>query len=287
MTEIKDIQVYDLFESWIASSFPMRIDYSENFYDRVNNLKHWASINNFLSNFVDYIDNQSDKDIQFNIYKDNTCDIVLSNGKIINVNCESLPNIFINIKSINFTNFDVNPENINHNTIKIGLWDAIQDYKRAIKLHNASANSEVKCHDNWLVGVRVSFTMKYPQYLSPELQRYHWIDIVSSSSKMHKLASMKLSNGCNKYVDPKLIKIAQKYIDQYNENPTYENRMLMISNCPLGLELFMRISTDYKQLQNIYFQRKNHRLKEDWGAICDMIRSLPFSKQLITGDDKK
>lgn len=285
MVEIKNVNVYDLYESWIASGYPMRLDFNDNYNERVNNLKVWCFNKSFLPTFVNYINTQDNKDIKFEVYKDNTVDVI-TKDKSFNIDCTWLPTIFRDGEpNLNYS-YAIN--NITeHSKSKIGLWHTIQDYKRVINLHNASATSDVKCHDNWLTGVRVSFDMKYPQYISPELQRYHWIDIVSSSSKMHKLGQMTLINSCNKYVDPELIKIAQKYVDAYNEDPTYENRMLMISNCPLGLELFMRISTNYKQLQTIYFQRKNHRLKEDWGAICEMIEKLPFSKQLITGDDKK
>ena len=58
-----------------------------------------------------------------------------------------------------------------------------QSLERAKKLVRSSAESkDVKCHDNFLTGIRVSFDLIYPNYISPELQRYHWIDIVTSSS---------------------------------------------------------------------------------------------------------
>lgn len=63
---------------------------------------------------------------------------------------------------------------------------------RAIKLVEASRNGVVKCHDNFLTGIRVAFDIKYPNYFTPELQRYHFLDIVTSSSKMHKLVKMNM-----------------------------------------------------------------------------------------------
>jgi hypothetical protein len=53
----------------------------------------------------------------------------------------------------------------------------------------------------------------------------------------------------------------------------------------MGTELFVRVSTNYETLANIYNQRKDHKLKEDWGAFCDFIKSLPYSKELITMED--
>ena len=157
--------------------------------------------------------------------------------------------------------------------------------KRMVRLVKSSRNTDVHCHDNALTGIRVSFDITYPQYWTPEFQRYHFADIVTSSSKMHRLSKMDLSLACNKYVDMNIIKIVQGKIDAYNENPNYTNFMEMISNCPLGLELFMRVSTNYKQLQTIYHQRKNHKLKEDWGEFCKMIEGLPYFDELILGKE--
>lgn len=155
-------------------------------------------------------------------------------------------------------------------------WDA--SLKRAIDLAKSPSNSG---HPNFLTGIRVAFDIKYPNYFSPELQRYHWIDIVTSSSKMHRLAGIVAKGSFNKYVLPKTIEMVQELADEFNADPSYENRMRLLSNCPQGIELFMRINTNYMQLRNIYHQRKNHRLQEDWGAFCDMIRSLPYFEEFI------
>lgn len=158
--------------------------------------------------------------------------------------------------------------------------------ERAIKLVQASKKDpHIKCHDNFLTGIRVSFDIVYPQYISPELQRYHWVDIVTSSSKMHRLSKMDFDKCCNKYVDDEIKIKIKKYAENFNANPTYENRMILLSNCPLGLELFMRVSTNYKQLQTIYWQRKNHRLKEDWSEFCNFVEMLPYAKELIIGEE--
>ena len=166
-----------------------------------------------------------------------------------------------------------------------------QSLERAKKLVRSSAESkDVKCHDNFLTGIRVSFDLIYPNYISPELQRYHWIDIVTSSSKMHRIMKLDFRKSCNKYVTQETIEQLEHLVNCYNGIPDdrtdlkYEYFMLVISNCPLGLELFMRVSTNYKQLQTIYHQRKNHQLKEDWGAFCEFIKGLPYAKEFITGE---
>lgn len=150
--------------------------------------------------------------------------------------------------------------------------------KRACILAKSPSNSG---HPNFLTGIRVSFDLIYPNYISPELQRYHWIDIVTSSSKMHKLGAHIEAKSFNKYVDKRIIDIIQEYSLKFMEDPCYENRIKLLSNVPLGLEQFMRVSTNYMQLRNLYHQRKNHRLKEDWGEFCKMIENLPYFKEFI------
>ena len=156
--------------------------------------------------------------------------------------------------------------------------------KRMARLVKTSQSGNIRCHDNALTGIRVSIDLKYPQYWSMEFQRYHFADIVTSSSKMHRLCKMDLSRSCNNYVDSRVLEVMREKVEKYNQDQTYENFMNVISNCPMGLELFMRVSTNYKQLQTIYFQRKNHKLQEDWGAFCKMIEDLPYFKELILGE---
>lgn len=164
--------------------------------------------------------------------------------------------------------------------------DFSDSFERAKKLAASPTHSG---HPNFLTGIRVSFDIKYPNYISPEMQRYHWFDIVTSSSKMHTLVKMADDpTRYNKYVTKETLDQMRRLQESYNmacETGTaedqYEAFMMLVSNCPQGIELFMRVSTNYMQLRTIYEQRHNHKLKEDWGAICDMIRSLPHSKELI------
>lgn len=179
--------------------------------------------------------------------------------------------------------------------------------ERAIKLAKSPSNSG---HCNFLKGIRVSYDIKYPNYFSPELQRYGFNDIVCSASKMHRLMAMDLDKCCNKYVTQAHIDGLQLHIDRYNslaqwddatlnqgicihfrdgsfikakgrEEILYHVFMFIISNCPQGIELFMRCSTNYMQLRTIYHQRKNHKLKADWGAFCKFIEELPYFNEFI------
>ena len=153
---------------------------------------------------------------------------------------------------------------------------------RAIKLAKCGGGSG---HSNFRKGIRVSFDIVYPNYVSPELQRYGFVDIVCSNSKMHKLVSMDMDACFNKYVCGGAKEMMKELIAQYNQDNSYENFMRVVSNCPQGIELFMRCSTNYEQLATIYRQRRNHKLKEDWGAFCEWIEQLPCAKELIICND--
>jgi hypothetical protein len=170
---------------------------------------------------------------------------------------------------------------------KIDLYISDSDLDRATKLSNTPQGSG---HSNFLKGIVVQFDIKYPQYFTPQLQRYHWIDIVSSNSKMHRLVAKAsqddFSTSFNKYVDNDMIARIKEYADKYNtEDDKYFYFMKALSNLPMGYELWMGVSTNYLQLTTIYNQRKNHKLHEDWGVFCDMVENLPYS-YFITGGSK-
>ena len=151
---------------------------------------------------------------------------------------------------------------------------------RAMKLAKCGGGSG---HSNFRKGIRVSFDIKYPNYISPEMQRYGFLDIVCSSSKMHRLTKMDMDACFNEYVCSTAKRMMKVLISKYNRNPCYDTFMRVLSNCPQGIELFMRCSTNYEQLATIYRQRKNHKLHE-WHIFCDWIEKLPYSHELIICD---
>lgn len=200
-----------------------------------------------------------------------------------------------------------NAKRLSYEELKYSFREPViseEDIVRAIKLSKSPVNSG---HANFLKGIRVSFDIIYPNYFSPELQRYNFLDIITSSSKMHTLLNLDLNKSCNKYVGQRQIKEIENYINNYNniennnenvkgyiinlrddsfvanskKEALYYTWMQILSNCPMGLELFMRVSTNYMQLRNIYHQRKAHKLKEDWGAFCEMIENLPYFEEFI------
>lgn len=174
----------------------------------------------------------------------------------------------------------------------------MNDIKRGKRLGQVPSGSG---HDCFLKGIIVQFDMKYSHYLSIQMQRYHWFDFVSSQSKMHKITNMKVDDQCNKYVTQTTVNMLQNLIDIYNgmgidEEVSlksyglgeqlfnkYEVFMIVISNTPLGFELWAGMTTNYLQLKTMYFQRKGEKCREDWDYFCDWCENLPMFKSLVLG----
>lgn len=153
-----------------------------------------------------------------------------------------------------------------------------QHTKRVGRLSKTAIGSG---HDNFLNGIVVQFDLTFSTKAWIELQRYHFIDFVSSQSTIQCLREMDIVTYCNEYVDPEIRRILEEKVKQYKEAKTQENFYQMIYNIPSGFELMARLSTNYRQLKTIYHQRRNHVLK-DWQVFCDWVETLPYSF-LITG----
>ena len=117
--------------------------------------------------------------------------------------------------------------------------------------------------------------------MSVELQRYHFIDFVSSQSTMHRITKFDLDKAYIRYVDSRIIEIMKQKVAEYNAEPTQEKYLELLYSNPCGMRLTARMTTNYRQLKTIFAQRKDHRLPE-WRHLCYWITTLPHS-ELITG----
>lgn len=164
-------------------------------------------------------------------------------------------------------------------------------------------------HDNFLKGIIVQFDLTFTVKAWTEGERYHWFDIVSSQSTMHRITKFDLDKAYIEYVDPRIIVIMKEKVKEYNQlqekikqaktigkgiitKDTYQkllaksNRLyleILYSN-PTGCKLTAGMTTNYQQLKTIYGQRKTHRLPE-WQEFCAWIETLPMFKELCLGGD--
>ena len=151
-------------------------------------------------------------------------------------------------------------------------------------------------HDNFLKGIVVQFDWKFTPKLSVEVERYHFIDFVSSQSTMHKITKFDLDKAYIKYVDQRCVDVIKEKVEDYNtlqekikvatdrdkfalqEIAKVKYLEILYSN-PCGMYLTARMTTNYQQLKTIYQQRRFHRLPE-WQDFCDWIETLPYFKEL-------
>lgn len=153
--------------------------------------------------------------------------------------------------------------------------------KTTYSLGRASVGSG---HDNWLNGVIVQFDLTFTNKAWVEAERYHFLDFVSSQSTMHRITKFDLDKAYIEYTDPRMIEIMQQLVAQYNADPTPDNYLKVLYSNPAGFKITAGMTTNYRQLKNIYYQRKNHRLPE-WRVFCEWIETLPMFKELILNED--
>lgn len=146
--------------------------------------------------------------------------------------------------------------------------------KRLAKLADTPIGSG---HSNALSGILVAVNITATVKWWEQFQRYHFKQIVSSMSTMHRLRKMVLE-GTIKFNERTNPDIVNAFI-QLAKDETVTDEELAYS-CPMGIELTARITTNYLQLKTQYAQRHNHKLKE-WRDYCAWIESLPLANELI------
>ena len=188
-------------------------------------------------------------------------------------------------ESIIASGYPMQTETFNMN--EINLKD--KDLKRAMHLGNAVAGSG---HDCFAKGITVQFDLQVPEYIWRQLDRYHFIDYVSSQSKMHRILKIDIDKACNKYVTETSINLLNYLIEEYNKinNDTdFKVKLrngevvtnkedvfnMIIANTPSGIMLTARMTTNYLQLKSIVGQRNNHKMQE-WRLLCDYFKTLPM-----------
>lgn len=191
------------------------------------------------------------------------------------------------------------------NNVKVyGLEESIRASKYPMSVDVSKCNSEITNttkklgsvqtgtgHDNFLKGIVVQFDFTFTVKCSVEVERYHFIDFISSQSTMHRITKFNLDEAYIEYVDPRVIEIMKEKVDEYNaiEDKTTEEAkqkyLEILYTNPCGMYLTARMTTNYQQLKTIYQQRRNHRLPE-WQTFCDWVEKLPKFKELCLGESE-
>lgn len=179
------------------------------------------------------------------------------------------------------------------------LQIAEKRFKRALTLSGCKGGES---HDCFMVGIIVQFNICAPRYWWPEMQRYHFIEIESATSTMHRLAAF--VDKCLEYEKNDDWKSRQYFIAQHFSPMTHpmmidsflkyaytwkqKNGQIeeLKANLVEGFYQMARVTTNYRQLKTQYIQRNNHPLSQ-WKEYCSWIKTLPLAAEFILSEDRK
>ena len=155
-----------------------------------------------------------------------------------------------------------------------------KDLKRAALLGTTGTGEG---HDNFLNGIIVQFDLYAPLYMWKQIQRYHFLDFISSQSTMHRLLKFDVATQCVSDTDPVIVRRYQDLVADYNAVPDAAKWRTLVASLPSGFVLGATMTTNYRQLKTIYLQRRNHKLKE-WHDFCAWCETLPLFTTICLGE---
>lgn len=163
-------------------------------------------------------------------------------------------------------------------TMKDNYCESLDIYfKRGRTLGNVPVGSG---HNSLFKGVQFNMIINFPLYWLKEYQRYHFTDIISSQSTMHKVLKFNLDDMFGEEVDPRCIEVIKDLKVQYEKESNKDEKKKIwrriINSLPDGFTMTQGITMNYLQLTTMIPQRRNHKLKEEWGVFCEFCENLPF-----------
>ena len=175
---------------------------------------------------------------------------------------------------------DFKNNDLSYEAIVIGSND-MDLAKRLIKAGNE--------HCKFLRQIQVWADFEMPLYWWSEFDTYKF-NTKNSCSTMHKLFNAKKEIELDDFVYSKedidtlnfiimeLNSLRKRYLETKDFNYVIRGKRLL----PTSLKQKRTVNTNYAELINIYNQRKNHRLKEEWQDVfCKWCEELPYFKEFL------
>ena len=168
------------------------------------------------------------------------------------------------------------------------LWDAtlIGDNDLDLAKRLIKAGNE---HCKFLRQIQVWADFEMPLYWWSEFDTYKF-NTKNSCSTMHKLFNAKKEIELDDFVYSKedintlnfiireLNSLRKRYLETKDFNYVIRGKRLL----PTSFKQKRTVNTNYAELINIYNQRKNHRLKEEWQDVfCKWCEELPYFKDFL------
>ena len=175
---------------------------------------------------------------------------------------------------------DFKNNDLSYEAIVIGPND-LDLAKRLIKAGNE--------HCKFLRQIQVWADFEMPLYWWSEFDTYKF-NTKNSCSTMHKLFNAKKEIELDDFVYSKedinilnfiireLNSLRKRYLETKDFNYVIRGKRLL----PTSFKQKRTVNTNYAELINIYNQRKNHRLKEEWQDVfCKWCEELPYFKEFL------
>lgn len=150
-------------------------------------------------------------------------------------------------------------------------------------------------HAKYLRMIQVWADVDMPRYWWSEADTYKF-GVKNSESTMHRLLNNQnpitldlfVYNEEDKdimqVVVTRLEELRKEYLQTKDFNLVVRAKRIL----PEGFLQMRTWNTNYAELRNIYMQRKNHRLKEEWlDVFVEWVKTLPYAEELIMTDYRK
>ena len=185
-----------------------------------------------------------------------------------------------------------NPMSSHSKSDTVGDVIGVEDLKLAQKLILAGAE-----HGKFLRQIHVWADINTTRYIWVEVDTYKY-NTKNSESTIHKLFNLDCELTLDKFYtddmsdsDFEILRTIVDYLntirqDWIDSGRKFEHVRRAKRLLPETFLQMRTLDTNYAELRNIYFQRRHHRLKAEWGMICSWIESLPYAKELITIERK-
>lgn len=143
-------------------------------------------------------------------------------------------------------------------------------------------------HSKFCRMIQVWVDMTLPLYLWSEFDTYKVGVTRNSCSTMYKLGTrdLTLEDFEESMVMDGFLKEFNTLVKKYREDKTNKELFFELKSIlPSGYLIKSTLNMNYQVLRTIYFQRRNHRLRQ-WHTICDWVKTLPYAEFLITVENK-
>lgn len=146
-------------------------------------------------------------------------------------------------------------------------------------------------HRKFIRQIFVSVDIDAPLYWWKEFDTYKIATVANSTSTMHKIHSkpFTINDFSHDHMTDetkKQLQLITNYLEtlrlKFNETKDKKYWYDIIQLLPSSYNQLRTCTLNYETLINIYFARKNHKLKE-WHTVCEWIETLPYAKELIIG----